>query len=1162
MTTPLPEGSPPDSFFDRLTAHDEALAAGRAEAAPAGDTAELKGARECLELLEQLWPRGTSAPGAGAGQPPAAAGEGPARLGRFEVVRELGRGGCGIVFLARDPVLNREVALKVPRPDALLTPDLRQRFLREARAAAGLDHPNVVPVYEAGEDGVICYIASAYCPGLTLREWLKARREPVPVRVAASLVAVLAEAVEYTHGKGVLHRDLKPANILIADCGLRIADSGTIDPADGEAARGQSAIRNPQSAIRITDFGLAKVLRDEAVAATRSGALMGTPRYMAPEQVKKELGEVGPHTDVYALGVILYEMLTGRAPFEGDSEFEVLTRVVADEPPPPSLLRPRVHRDLETVCLKCLAKGPARRYASAAELAGDLRRFLDGEPIRARPAGPVERGLRWCRRHPGRAGLTAAALFALLVVLPGWLWYQANLNEARRNERIAHELAGAAQRAREAAQEAAHTQEYFALLNRARQRIATRPLGWTWDALDDLKRAVAVPTAARDPVALRTAAVRCLEGVDLRPRAVLARDFVANAVAFSPDGRYLAAAEHSVGLLRPACSVLLFDLSRGGVVRKLTFPNAVVFWNKRPVPDGARSVAFSPDGKWLAVGTRGGRVHRWDLDRPGERPSASWPASGHAIEFLLVTPDGGALLTCDKPSRSVKRWDVADVKRQPRAFQAKVWVNGVALSPDGAELACSCDGRTEFLSAETLKPLRPPLPHSLAELCYSPDGRFLAGWSAPRLLLFEAATGRPARRLPDSELDAAHEYAPDRLAFSPDGSLLISACAAEVDRDVKVWGMAGGRLLTTLPVGSRGPLTAAPSPDGRTLAVAGDRRVVLYEFAPPAQALLAPHAHPLEGMAFSADGEWLACLVRARDAAGAAERAVTVWKAGGRQRVRRIPLPGGLEGPPALALHPSGAALACTTGRGQVDIWGPAGADGPRTLAAKEPTALRFARGGDRLWAITDGQLRVRSWGWPGGEPASHWDNPFSPLGPGLDQLYCLAAGERWALAGGRDGVTRLLRAGDGRQEKSLPPLGSPVRAATLSPDEALAVLGSQQGEVGVVRLPGGERAATLTAHQDDVTATAFSRDGRLLATASLDGRVHLYLCRDGSFRHLLTLRSPGGVVALDLSADGKRLAFLARHETVVRVWDLGRLHRRLGELGMGDPDWAAAGGQ
>jgi WD40 repeat protein len=200
----------------------------------------------------------------------------------------------------------------------------------------------------------------------------------------------------------------------------------------------------------------------------------------------------------------------------------------------------------------------------------------------------------------------------------------------------------------------------------------------------------------------------------------------------------------------------------------------------------------------------------------------------------------------------------------------------------------------------------------------------------------------------------------------------------------------------------------------------------------------------------------------------------------------------------------------------------------------------------------------VRSWGWPGGAAASRWDNPVSALGSGLDQLYCLAAGKRWVLAGGRDGGTRLLRSVDGRPEKGLPPLGAPVRAAALSPDESLAVLTSQRGEVRVVRVPAGELVATLALHQNEVTAVSFSGDGRLLATASLDRTIHLHVARDGSFRHLLTLRAHGRVVALHLSADGTRLAFLARNETAARVWDLGRLHRRLRELELDEPDWPA----
>ena len=222
-------------------------------------------------------------------------------MGRFEVVRELGRGGFGIVFLAFDPLLCREVALKLPAPQVVVTPGLCDRFLREARAAAGLSHPNLVNVYETGAWGVAAYIAIEYCPGETLAAWLQNRAEPVPVTSAATLVATLARALDYAHNQGVIHRDLKPSNIvLVANPGSSSAPSGAVD---------LGAL-----VPKITDFGLAKLIESDP-AETRSTAILGTPIYMAPEQAESRLGDIGPHTDVYALGVTLYEMLTGRVPF-------------------------------------------------------------------------------------------------------------------------------------------------------------------------------------------------------------------------------------------------------------------------------------------------------------------------------------------------------------------------------------------------------------------------------------------------------------------------------------------------------------------------------------------------------------------------------------------------------------------------------------------------------------------------------------------------------------------------------------------------------------------------------------------------------------------------------------------------------------------------------
>ncbi len=247
-----------------------------------------------------------------------------------------------MVFLATDTELGREVALKVPRPEGLVTTELRERFVREARAAAGLDHPNVMPVFEAGAEGPICYIASAYCPGITLAEWLTNRSEAVPLPLAARLIATLAEAVQHAHERGVIHRDLKPSNVLLQGKPRDPADANSTVNVPGGGSDDQELAFVP----RITDFGLAKLTTESAGPLgkhdgiqTQSGALLGTPNYMAPEQASGKNKEVGPAADVYALGVILYELLTGRPPFLGETVLDTLEQVRSREPLPPHHLR-------------------------------------------------------------------------------------------------------------------------------------------------------------------------------------------------------------------------------------------------------------------------------------------------------------------------------------------------------------------------------------------------------------------------------------------------------------------------------------------------------------------------------------------------------------------------------------------------------------------------------------------------------------------------------------------------------------------------------------------------------------------------------------------------------------------------------------------------------
>jgi eukaryotic-like serine/threonine-protein kinase len=434
--------APEERLAEALSAYDDVLAAGLpADFSSLSTAPELRQRLErnltCMQLLRQHWPApGLETRGAGA-----ADGIGPSvRLGHFQVRRELGRGGYGVVFLAQDVRLGREVALKIPRADLLASEELRARFRQEARAAAGLDHPNIVPVYEAGETGPVYYIASAYCPGITLADFLKGRTEPVPAHQIATLLAALADGVQHAHSRGVLHRDLKPANILLVSG--RVVSGGEVDPDDSEIERtapdkSSTINRSPLTTHqpKITDFGLAKFLQDgtsgvSAGYVTQSGAIVGTPNYMAPEQARGQTKDITTATDIYALGVILYEMLTGRPPFQGATPLETLRQIESNEPVPPSRTRAKVPRDLETICLKCLRKAPQERYASAAALAEDLRRFLADEPIRARPIGVWEWLVKWARRRPERAALVGVIGVAVLSLLVGGLWYSARLTKA------------------------------------------------------------------------------------------------------------------------------------------------------------------------------------------------------------------------------------------------------------------------------------------------------------------------------------------------------------------------------------------------------------------------------------------------------------------------------------------------------------------------------------------------------------------------------------------------------------------------------------------------------------------------------------------------------------------------------------------------------------
>lgn len=443
---------------------------------PEGLLEELDATQSCLRLLHQM--QSQSGIETGSEQEispreiisPQAGGTSGDVIGRFEIERKLGEGTYGLVFLARDLDLNRRVALKIPRPEALVRPDLRERFLREAQAAASLSHPGIVAVYEASAANGLHYIASEFIDGPNLGEWLAAHQGPVDPRLAADLIASIADGVGHAHACGILHRDIKPGNILLVPKTPGTTSSGSLD--DFEP--------------KLTDFGLAKTAGGSN--GTLSGTIMGTPAYMAPEQISGKLAEVGPTADVYSLGVVLCELLLGKNPFVGEGYEQTLHKVLHDECPALRRIDPLIPKDLAAICGTCLHKDPLPRYRSAADLAGDLRRFLQGKPILARSVSITTRLQKWCRRNPWLAIAGCVSLLSVLVLLVATLRHNAELLQA--NARIEQERDDAEKERQGAiaSRELALRNQRLALkmmqnlVTSVQQKLATRP------AMDGVRR--------------------------------------------------------------------------------------------------------------------------------------------------------------------------------------------------------------------------------------------------------------------------------------------------------------------------------------------------------------------------------------------------------------------------------------------------------------------------------------------------------------------------------------------------------------------------------------------------------------------------------------------------------------------------------------------------
>jgi eukaryotic-like serine/threonine-protein kinase len=973
----------------------------------------------------------------------------------YELLTELGRGGMGVVYKAMQLELDRMVALKMVLAGVHVSKRELERFRSEAAAVAGLQHINIVQVYEVGEHGGRPYFSLEYVEGGSLAH--KLQGEPLPAREAAELIEVTARAMHFAHERGIVHRDLKPANILLTKEGKP----------------------------KVTDFGLAKHIRGSG-AHTQTGTVMGTPSYMAPEQAMGHSRDVGPAADVYALGAILYEMLSGRPPFRSETPLDTMMQVASEEPVPVGRLQPHLPPDLATVCMKCLQKEPYKRYASADELADDLARFRQGEPIQARPIGTVERAYKWARRRPGIAALLALTALAIaasfITVTLEW-----------RHEAQARHSIEKAQRETAAALARAETSLYcnrIALAERewlannvGRVRQLLRECkperrGWEWHYLHRLSHS--------DLITLR------------------GHDSPIMGLSFSPDGQHLVSAstDQTVKVWDPLADRALFtqhaveSKDRGLAVtfsadsKQLLFAgaqNVVQTWDAftgRPIQQSRRTgskvycAAFSPDRRRLAGGCLDGSVVLWELGTQKEMTFPGHTGMVHSVAFA------GKFLASAGQDGTVKVWDTGNgslVKSIP-AHSAAVFY--VAFTTDGWRVvSASADGTVkvwEAVSGKLIATFRGH--HSLASCAvFSPSGKFIASAGKDDVIrIWNAATAEEVMTL-RGHTDRIH-----CLAFRRDGKLLASAGD---DRVIKIWDATSEQEAKTFRAGLTSNCIAF-APDGKHLATA-EGYIEIWDPQATTKPVAKLRGEPelIRSLAYNPDGTKIATAGSAlsiRDAATGRDlkilsratpahfRSVAYSRDG--QRL----VTGGDDGVVRIWDANNGKELFALTGHQGSVLSVVFSTDGKRIASASADRTIKIwdAPSGTEVRTLTGHTGRVNS-------------VAFSPDGRWLASG---AAGQTDADEDNvPEGELKVWDANTGELRHDLWGHSAVVNVVLFSPDGERLVSGSNDQTVKIWEPVFGHEVLTLRGHTGSVHGLTFSPDGHVLVSIGTDQAVRIW---------------------------------------------------------------------